>query len=569
VIPPRGSNAAGAPNAAASASSNNSSNNLAYGGGLNGVGVTTGPPRVFLIFWGSQWGTQSTNSHGYATLSGDPKAIAPDLQAFFTGLGRGGELWSGVMTQYCQGVATGAQTCPASAAHVGYPTGGALAGVWADESSAAPSQASYSQLGAEAVKAANHFGNTTTAANRNDQYFIVSPPGAQPDGFNTPSGQFCAWHDATGSAADELAFTNMPYVTDAGASCGANFVNAGSSGGLDGVTIVGGHEYAETITDQFPAGGWTDSAGNEAADKCAWISSGQGASQDISLTTGSFAVQSIWANDFSGGSGGCLVTHPIITNGGGNTITVTNPGAQTSTVGSAVSLQVHASDSGRATLHYSATGLPAGLSINASTGVISGTPTTTGSSSVTVKATDTTNATGSASFSWTIRSSGGGCTAKQLLGNPGFETGSATPWAATVGVVQHSTTAEPAHSGSYEARFGGHGSPNVASLLQTVTIPSGCTNYNLSFYRHVDTTERGSAAADTLSVQVLSSSSGTVLATLTTLSNLNHASGYQQLTFNLSAFAGQTVRIRFRGSETDSAGGTTNFVIDDTALKVS
>ena len=64
-------------------------------------------------------------------------------------------------------------------------------------------------------------------------------------------------------------------------------------------------------------------------------------------------------------------------------------------------------------------------------------------------------------------------------------------------------------------------------------------------------------------------SSDTVLATLSTLSNLNHATGYQQLTFNLSAFAGQTVRIRFRGSETDSAGGTTNFVIDDTALNVS
>jgi len=36
---------------------------------------------------------------GYATLSGDPNGIAPDLQAFFTGLGTGGELWSGVMTQ--------------------------------------------------------------------------------------------------------------------------------------------------------------------------------------------------------------------------------------------------------------------------------------------------------------------------------------------------------------------------------------------------------------------------------------------------------------------------------------
>ncbi|MDE3070633.1 MAG: hypothetical protein KGJ43_07880, partial [Acidobacteriota bacterium] len=57
---------------------------------------------------------------------------------------------------------------------------------------------------------------------------------------------------------------------------------------------------------------WTDSSGNENGDKCAWISTGQGASQDITLTTGSFAVQSTWANDFEGGAGGCEISHPIV-----------------------------------------------------------------------------------------------------------------------------------------------------------------------------------------------------------------------------------------------------------------
>jgi hypothetical protein len=95
--------------------------------------------------------------------------------------------------------------------------------------------------------------------------------------------------------------------------------------------------------------------------------------------------------------------------GGGPTVTVTNPGNQTSTVGTATSLQIRASDSASGqTLTYSATGLPAGLSINSSTGLISGTPTTAGTSNVTVKATDTTGASGSVAFSWTINSSGGG-----------------------------------------------------------------------------------------------------------------------------------------------------------------
>jgi Putative Ig domain len=90
-----------------------------------------------------------------------------------------------------------------------------------------------------------------------------------------------------------------------------------------------------------------------------------------------------------------------------NTITVTNPGAQTNNSGSAITpLQIVASDSDPGqTLTYSAGGtLPAGLSINASTGVISGTPTTGSATptSVTVTATDTTGAHGSATFNWTI-----------------------------------------------------------------------------------------------------------------------------------------------------------------------
>ncbi len=296
--------------------------NLRYGGGAGSpsLGVTTGAPKVYLVFWGSQWGSAGTNSNGNTTLSGDPVGMAPRLQAFFNGLGTGNETWSGVMTQYCEGVSAGSQTCPSSAPHVGYPTGGALAGVWVDNSSPAPSSATGNQIGAEAVKASGHFGNTSAAANRNNQYVVVSPTGTTPDGFNTPTGQFCAWHDYTGDSSmsggavsspyGQLAFTNLPYVTDAGSNCGQGFVN--KPGTLDGVTIVEGHEYAETITDQNPAGGWTDILGQENGDKCAWISSGQGAAQNIALTTGTFPVQSTWANDYNGGSGGCEISHPVM-----------------------------------------------------------------------------------------------------------------------------------------------------------------------------------------------------------------------------------------------------------------
>jgi O-glycosyl hydrolase len=108
-----------------------------------------------------------------------------------------------------------------------------------------------------------------------------------------------------------------------------------------------------------------------------------------------------------------LVTYVVGTSGsgGGNTVTVTNPGSQTGTTGTTASLQVHATDSGTGqTLSYSASGLPAGLSIASGTGLISGTPATAGTYTVTVTATDGTGASGSATFTWAISGTGGGGT---------------------------------------------------------------------------------------------------------------------------------------------------------------
>jgi serine protease len=459
------------PTAAAQQAS--TANDLSYGGGIAGVGVTTGSPRVYLVFWGNQWGTHGTNVVGgntYDTYSGDSKGMAADLEAFFTGLGKNGETWSGVATQYCQGVAVGAVSCPSNVPHVGYPTGGAFAGVWEDTSSAAPHQASAAQLATEAENAAGHFGNTTQASNANNQYFIVSPTGTQPDGFNTLFGNFCAWHDYTGDSSigsvsqpnGMLAFTNMPYVTDAGASCGSNFVNAGSAGTLDGVTIVGGHEYSETITDQFPAGGWTDSSGSENGDKCAWISSGQGAAQNITLATGSFPIQSTWANDFNGGSGGCEVSHSIFSS---NTVAVTSPGNQTSIQGTAISpLQIGATDSASGqTLTFSATGLPTGLSISPA-GVISGTPTAAVlNQSATVAATDTTGATGSATFTWTVNAPGGNTV---TVTNPGSQTSNT---GTAVSLQIHASDSQPGQTLTY----GATGLPAGLTINTTSGLVSG------------------------------------------------------------------------------------------------
>jgi hypothetical protein len=254
---------------------------------------------------------------------------------------------------------------------------------------------------------------------------------------------------------------------------------------------------------------------------------------------------------------GCLLTKPA---GQGNTVTVTNPGAQTATVGTPKSLQITATDSQAGqTLTYSATGLPAGLTINAATGLISGTPTTAQSTTSTVTATDTTGASGSTSFAWTVSGGGGGCSG-QRLANPGFESG-ATGWSGTTGAIgQWASQGQAAHGGTYSAWLLGYGSTRTESVSQAVTIPAGCTA-TLTFWVHIDSAETTTSTAyDKLTVTAGST-------TLVTLSNLNKAAGYVQKSYNISSFAGQTVTLKWNGTEDSSL--QTSFVIDDAAVTLS
>jgi Putative Ig domain len=253
--------------------------------------------------------------------------------------------------------------------------------------------------------------------------------------------------------------------------------------------------------------------------------------------------------------------------GTAGSVTVTNPGNQTTTVGQTTRLAISATDTAGGTLSYAATGLPAGLAISPTTGVITGTPGTAGSGPVTVTASDSTGPSGSTQFTWTVASAGGGvCTAAQLLGNPGFETGVATPWAASTSVVSKNVS-EPPRTGTWDAWLDGYGTTHTDTLSQAVTLPSGCTTYTAGFWLHVDTAETSTTTAfDKLQVQVVNSA-GAVLATLGTFSNLNAATGYVQHTFSLAGFAGQTVTMLFTGTE-DSIDQT-SFVVDDTAINVS
>jgi serine protease len=217
-------------------------------------------PTVYLVFWGSQWDSDANGVEQY-------------LQGFFGGLGGSGDDWSTITTQYSD--SSGAPSF----------NGSVLGGTWVDDAAPAPASSSQSDIAAEAQVGAQHFGVSGPDAD----VFVVSPSGTSPDGF--PGGGFCAWHSWNGTSA----YTNLPYVLDAGSGCGSGSVQ----NQLDGFSIVGGHEYAEAITDPEVGSGWVDASGEEIGDICAW----QGLTA-LGLSTGGFAIQPLWSNN----AGACVTS---------------------------------------------------------------------------------------------------------------------------------------------------------------------------------------------------------------------------------------------------------------------
>ena len=230
--------------------------NLLYHGGP----IQTAP-KIYVVFWGSAWNG-----------SGDPNGEKNLLINFYNAIGGG--RWLNSVTQYTQ----------SGGAHVGN-AGNIYGGSYVDTTSSPPSRPSQSQMAAEAAKAAAHFGNYTASA----AYIVAMPHGIKPSGFGT---QYCAYHSSTSAAGNTIAWTNLPYMSDAGTSCGAGSVN--SPGTMDGVTIVGGHEQGETETDPFPNSGWLDSGGAENGDKCAWTGLMN------NPNAGGYPTQPLWSNANNG-----------------------------------------------------------------------------------------------------------------------------------------------------------------------------------------------------------------------------------------------------------------------------
>lgn len=212
-------------------------------------------PVVYIDYWG--W-------------SSDADSERPYLTGFLGSVP--GSPWLNTVNQY-----SGAGSDPV------------LGGTWGDPSPA-PSNPTSEQLGQEVLNASQQFGLSIGSDMTNDIILVALPDGVSIT--NTAPGA-CAYHsyaDLTeGSSTSQLPFIVFPYLpTYDPSSCGSAYADGDVR---DGVSIVAGHELAETITDPLGDGWYLTNGQGEIADKCAWYNLAAAV-----MLNEFFPVQPLWSN---------------------------------------------------------------------------------------------------------------------------------------------------------------------------------------------------------------------------------------------------------------------------------
>ena len=220
----------------------------------------------------------------------------------------------------------------------------------------------------------------------NGVYFVLTAANVTVGSFCS---SYCGWHSNSSTNGIKYSFVGNP-ATQCPVGCEQYQSNTPNGNpGADGMASVISHELAETVTDP-DINAWLDSSGNENGDLCAWTFGAQsslpgGAQYNVPLGSRKYLLQEIWANV---GAGSCVLAL---------TPAITSALAASGTVGSPFSYTIAASN---VPAGYSAAGLPSGLSVSTVTGAISGTPTSAGTSRVTLGA---TNAGGTGTATLTLR----------------------------------------------------------------------------------------------------------------------------------------------------------------------
>lgn len=271
-------------------------------------------PRVYVVFWGSEWG--EPDAKGMPTS--DPLGVAPVVVDFFSRLGGKGDTWSRILTQYCLGTKVNADSCDPGSQRIPPLKRSPLRGWWVD-TSPGPGQSDFdNRMGAwdeVTDRALEHFGATRP----DDIVVLMLPPG-------TSSANCSAFHTAADTATDGArAIIGIPYPLPACPNSSPPVCPLDQPVGCLPATEVAitqavSHEYAETVTNPFPYNcvNPTGICGWIVKDAPAWASRQQQTTEIadtcsfyryVQLNGKKVSVAVLWSNTANQGQGSCVARY--------------------------------------------------------------------------------------------------------------------------------------------------------------------------------------------------------------------------------------------------------------------
>jgi hypothetical protein len=272
-------------------------------------------PRVYVVYWGSEWG--QPDAKGMPTA--DPRGIAPLVTDFFGRLGGNGDTWSSILTQYCTGVKIGARSCGSGSSRIQRPASSPLRGWWVDTSPPPGQVRQDVALGYwhdVTDRALTHFG-----ARHPDTIVVLVRP------ISSQDGQCAAFHTVGRTRYGKFPIIVLPYPLPGGTCSDAPPVcNLGDPAECMGkveyaVSASASHEYAEVLTNPFPTNCLraTGVCGWIVKDAPAYASRPEPLHTEISDTCASYEfamlggkktkVAKLWSNSANKGKGACVTRY--------------------------------------------------------------------------------------------------------------------------------------------------------------------------------------------------------------------------------------------------------------------
>lgn len=406
-----------------------------------------------------------------------------------------------------------------------------LGGTWVDTTAyphagtgSDPLQDSDIQASAARAIAQNNWPTGTS-----NMFFVFTPQGVESclnsttctPGTAHPT--YCAYHGDFVDSGNEVVYANMPYDETWTTQCRSFTASPNGNLAADSEISTTSHEHLEAATDPL-LNAWFDLTGYEIGDKCAYnygsiLSDGH----NLILNGNEYIAQQEWSN---------AVTNCALSYGAtGPTATPTNSPPSTAT--------------------RTATSTPT----YTNTPTVGPSPTATNTRTATPVPSATPTRTNTPVPSPTATSSGA-----NVVANPGFESGPGGGWSqySSAG-YQVITTIKP-HSGRYSAWECGYNNC-TEYVQQKITVPSNAT---LKYWWYMASNEGTTTAYDYMYVR-LYTTGGSLITTLRTWSNKNTRNAWSQDSISLSAYAGQTLVIRFI-TRTDYSL-TTSFWVDDVSAQ--